>query len=96
LASDPAANNAVFNVAVNSQTTLNELFRMIRAGLARHRPELAGVEPVYRDFRAGDVRHSKADLSKVQRLLGYEPVHTVESGMGITLDWYFSRSRSGT
>lgn len=90
-----AALNQSYNVAVNSQTTLNQLFEMIRARLSAHHPDLKGFKPVYREFRAGDVRHSMADLEKVRTLLGYQPLHTIEQGMGITLDWYLSRNAAG-
>lgn len=92
---NPAALNQSYNVAVNSQTTLNQLFQMIRARLSVQHPDLSGFEPIYREFRAGDVRHSMADLEKVRALLGYQPAHTIEEGMGITLDWYLERERAG-
>ena len=88
----PEAVNQVYNVAANERTTLNRLFEMIRDGLAARRPELGKVRPVYRDFRAGDVRHSQANLAKVSRLLQYQSTHTVEQGMAATLDWYVGQS----
>jgi len=45
-------------------------------------------KPCYRDFRAGDVRHSQADISKARRLVGYAPTHRVEQGLDAALDWY--------
>ncbi len=80
--------NQVYNVAFGQRTTLNELFALIREEVARHRPEAAGVEPVYRDFRAGDVRHSLADISKAERLLGYAPRFSVRQGLRLAGDWY--------
>src|SRR5690625_2793270 len=66
------ANNQVYNVAVGDRTTLNQLFSAIQAALQandiNHR-----ASPTYREFRAGDVRHSQADVSKARNLLGYEP-----------------------
>ena len=62
-ADNNAALNQVYNVAVGERTTLNDLFRLIRDGLTANNPALANVEPEYRDFRAGDVRHSLAILS---------------------------------
>jgi UDP-N-acetylglucosamine 4-epimerase len=78
----------VYNVAVGERTTLKELFCLIRDGLAEHRPELAGVEPTYADFRAGDVRHSQADISKARERLGYVPTHTAPQGLQEALAWY--------
>jgi UDP-N-acetylglucosamine/UDP-N-acetylgalactosamine 4-epimerase len=87
-APDPAAVNQVYNVAVGQRTSLNELFEHLRALLAPHFAHLAGFSPVYRDFRAGDVRHSLADISKAKRLLGYEPSHTVGAGLSEAMEWY--------
>ena len=80
--------NQVYNVAVGEQTSLNQLFEMIKGLLAEDRPELAGVSAVYRDFRAGDVRHSLADISKAKRLLGYMPAHRIGEGMKEAMGWY--------
>jgi UDP-N-acetylglucosamine 4-epimerase len=49
---------------------------------------MSNVEPVYRDFRAGDVPHSLADISKAQLLLGYSPTHRITDGIDAALDWY--------
>lgn len=78
----------VFNVAVGERTTLVELFRLIRDILARTEPVLATVEPEYRDFRAGDVRHSLADTGRARELLGYVPTHGVGEGLAEAIDWY--------
>ena len=85
---DAAARNQVYNVAVGERTTLNHLFESIRAELAPRFPHLADCKPVYRDFRAGDVRHSLADISKAQGLLRYEPTHTIRDGLKVAMHWY--------
>ena len=87
-AAEPAALNQVYNVAVGQRTSLNELFEHLRATLAPRFMHLAGFSPVYRDFRAGDVRHSLADISKANRLLGYEPTHAVRNGLSEAMEWY--------
>jgi UDP-N-acetylglucosamine 4-epimerase len=46
---------------------------------------------VYRDFRAGDVRHSLADIAKAARLLGYQPEYSVRAGLDKAADWYINR-----
>jgi UDP-N-acetylglucosamine 4-epimerase len=56
--------------------------------LAPKHPHLADVKPVYRDFRAGDVRHSLADISKARTRLGYEPTHRIGEGLAEAMDWY--------
>ncbi len=78
----------VYNVAFGARTTLNELFCLIRDQVARFRPAAETARPAYRDFRAGDVRHSLADITKAARLLGYEPTHSVERGLGEAAAWY--------
>lgn len=78
----------VYNVAAGDPTTLNELFALIRSGLAERRPDVGSAEPVYEGFRAGDVRHSYADISKARERLGYEPRRTLLEGLRSTLDWY--------
>jgi UDP-N-acetylglucosamine 4-epimerase len=80
--------NQVYNVAVGEQTMLNQLFEMIKDLLAEDRPELAGASAIYRDFRAGDVRHSLADIAKATSLLGYTPTHRISEGMQESMDWY--------
>jgi UDP-N-acetylglucosamine 4-epimerase len=83
-----AALGQVFNVACGERTTLNQLFALIRAEAARFRPEAARARPTYRDFRAGDVRHSLADVSRARGLLGYEPTHSVREGLAEAATWY--------
>jgi UDP-N-acetylglucosamine 4-epimerase len=78
----------VFNVAVGERTTLVELFQQIRNLLAARQPALAGAEPSFREFRAGDVRHSLADISRARDLLGYAPSHRVDEGLAEAIDWY--------
>ncbi len=84
---DEAAADQVYNVAVGDRTTLNELFRLLRDGLVGQ-GVATDVQPIHRDFRAGDVRHSQADVSKARRLLGYAPTHTLAQGIGEALGWY--------
>ena len=87
-AAHPEAANQVYNVAVGDRTTLNQLYEAIRASLAPRFPHLAGAGPVYRDFRAGDVRHSLADVSRAKTRLGYEPTHRIGEGLAEAMDWY--------
>lgn len=86
-ATDKAARNQVYNVAVGDRTSLNQLFEALKEALQAN-----GVPydkaPVYRDFRAGDVRHSQADISKAESLLGYVPTHTIQQGVAQAMPWY--------
>ena len=81
------AKNEVYNVAVGGRTTLNTLFTALQENLA-----INGVsytqDAVYRDFREGDVRHSQADISKVQNALGYNPQFNIIEGIEKAMPWY--------
>ena len=83
------AQGQIFNVAVGERTTLNQLFEFIRDGLRDHQVHYS-LEPQRGEFRAGDVRHSQADISKAVSLLGYEPTHTIKAGLGEALPWYIA------
>lgn len=86
-ATDSAARNHVYNVAVSGRTNLNQLFAAIKGTLAENGVSY-GKSPVYRDFRAGDVRHSQADIGKAQRLLGYVPQFDIQAGIAQAMPWY--------
>ncbi|WP_317921769.1 MULTISPECIES: NAD-dependent epimerase/dehydratase family protein [unclassified Cupriavidus] len=81
------AASQVYNVAVGDRTTLTTLFELLRDGLLPY-GVAASTEPVYRGFRVGDVRHSQADISKAQSLLGYEPTHRIRDGLAEAMRWY--------
>jgi len=83
--------NQVYNVALNRRISLNELFYKLQERL----PVNAGTVPEYRDFRAGDVLHSQADISKAQQLLGYQPSHTLDTGLDAAMGWYLKSYDQG-
>jgi UDP-N-acetylglucosamine/UDP-N-acetylgalactosamine 4-epimerase len=85
---DHGAINQIYNVAVGGRTTLNQLFEAMRRQLATRYQHLKEKQPVYKDFRPGDVMHSQADIDKAVRLLGYKPTHTFEQGLREALAWY--------
>jgi len=85
---NPDAVDQVYNIAVGERTSLNQLYAALRSQLAPRYPHLADARPVYRDFRAGDVLHSLADISKARTLLGYEPTHRIAEGLHEAMDWY--------
>ena len=91
---NPEAVNQVYNVAVNARTNLNELFEMLRSLLAADYPQLQVFRPIYREFRAGDVMHSQADVGKAERLVGYAPTHSIGQGLAEALGWYVSAAGS--
>jgi UDP-N-acetylglucosamine 4-epimerase len=92
---DPEAPGQAYNIAVGDRTTLNELFRLIRERVARFEPAAASREPVYREFRPGDVRHSLADIEKARTRLGYRPTYTVGAGLDCAAAWYAENARAG-
>lgn len=85
----PAALNTVYNVACGNETTLNELFDYLKAELTVFDPEISGIDAIHGEVRAGDIPHSKADISRAAALLGYQPEYTVKSGLKETAKWYF-------
>ncbi|WP_322996666.1 NAD-dependent epimerase/dehydratase family protein [Castellaniella sp.] len=79
--------NQVYNVAFNARTSLNQLFDLLRDTLGRNQIAYARP-PRHGDFRAGDVRHSQADVSKAGALLGYAPQFNIQQGLDIAMPWY--------
>ena len=88
---DESAVRQVYNVAAGGRMSLNELYDILRDLTSRRHPEIRIPPPVYEDFRAGDVRHSQADIGKAHRLLGYAPTHDARSGLAESLPWYDAR-----
>jgi len=88
---DVRALNEIYNVAVGAATTLNELISAIRECLVERYPMVVGCTPIYQEFRAGDVPHSVADISKARTMLGYEPTHPVAKGLVDSVAWYADR-----
>lgn len=84
------AKNQVYNVAVGDRTTLNDLFYAIKDALNQNCVEYT-KEPVYRDFRVGDVRHSQASVDKITSYLSYTAVEKITSGIIKTVYWYLHK-----
>lgn len=87
---NPDAVNQVYNVALGDRTSLNDLYKLIVASLSQYR-QLPPAKLNYRDFRAGDVRHSLADISKAQTFLGYAPTTKIGAGVTAAMPWYVSK-----
>ena len=81
------AKSQVYNVAVGGRTTLNTLFSALKEHLSANGVSYT-QDPVYRDFRAGDVRHSQADITKIQNALGYAPQFDIIQGIKKAMPWY--------
>lgn len=82
LSNDLAAFGQAYNVATGNNYSVNFLYRSIA--------EILGIDhpPVYREPRAGDIRDSLADISKAERLLGYQPTHQFIEGLNATVEYF--------
>jgi len=78
---DAEALNQVYNVACGDQVSLNEMVGMLRTISGKD------IEAVYGPERAGDVKHSKADISKIRTRLGYSPRVLMYEGLRRVYDW---------
>ena len=88
------ATDQVYNVALNERTNLNELYKMIEERLIKKISSLKRKNPIYRDFRSGDVRHSQANIDKAQKLLDYHPQFKISEGLDEAIDWYVNYSNN--
>lgn len=84
------ASDQIYNVAVGDRTSLNDLYRQLQINLLPRFGYLKDAAPIYRDFRAGDVRHSLANISKANELLGYAPTHRIVEGIAEAMNWYLN------
>lgn len=87
---DDNAQGEVYNVAAGDRTSLTELFMALRQQLSHHQMHYQ-LDPLFTDFRRGDVRHSQADISKARSRFGFAPTHNVGQGIAETIDWYVEK-----
>ncbi|PMC17355.1 LPS biosynthesis protein WbpP [Oligella urethralis] len=85
----PDSGFEVYNVALNHRTSLNELFGFLQE-LLQENGIAYEQAPIHQDFRAGDVRHSQADISKITQQLGYQPTHSIREGLAEAMPWYIN------
>ncbi|MDA9355736.1 NAD-dependent epimerase/dehydratase family protein [Gammaproteobacteria bacterium] len=83
------AKDQVYNVAVGDRTSLNVLYKSIQSALAKNNI-CNNKSPIYKDFRAGDVRHSQADIAKAKNVLGYIPEFKISEGIEKAMSWYIN------
>lgn len=81
LASSEAAGEA-YNIAYGGREYLIDIYRILNKALEKQ------IAPLYGPDRAGDIKHSNADISKAKELLGYEPEYDFERGIAETIAWY--------
>ena len=79
--------NQIYNIAAGGRTTLNSLFNLLKDSLSQTWID-AEVNPIYSDFRRGDVRHSFANIQKASSLLGYYPEYEILGGLRETCNWF--------
>ncbi len=72
----------VFNMAAGGQTSLNDLMDVLNEVMGTN------ITPKYTDPRSGDIKHSRADISKAQKRMGYQPTISFLEGIRHTVDWY--------
>lgn len=82
--------NQVFNAAYGGNTTLNQLFNTLKNNLARFKPEIANLKPVYGPNRPGDIPHSQASIEKAKKMIGYNPKYSAPEGFEKACEWYFN------
>ena len=92
LASDEAK-DSIYNVAVGDRTSLNDLFKALADALSDNQFEI-NFDPLYREFREGDIRHSLADISKAKNILGYIPSFNISQGIHEAMPWYIQNLES--
>lgn len=90
---DPDAQARVYNVALGDMTTLNELFGCLKTLMTLNGVDV-DLDPVYTDFRSGDIAASQADIGKAVRELGYAPRYRFREGLAVTVPWYVEESNA--
>jgi UDP-N-acetylglucosamine 4-epimerase len=86
---DDAGKNQVYNVALGDRTSLNTLFDSLKIALKANSVNY-DKSAIYQVFRAGDVLHSQADISKAKNLLGFEPEFKIQQGIDKAMPWYIN------
>ena len=78
----------VFNIAFGQQTTLSDLFVILRDNLKKFDKDISKILPKYAKPRAGDIPHSQASILKAHTVIGYQPLFSAEMGLISTIEWY--------
>ncbi|MFZ1290160.1 MAG: SDR family oxidoreductase [Melioribacteraceae bacterium] len=79
----------VFNVAYGENTTLNELYNIIKLNLSNFDKNILNIEPIYGPYRSGDVPHSLASVEKAKDVLNYNPKFNAQKGFELVCEWYY-------
>lgn len=81
-ATKPGVAGEIFNIACGTSVTVNDLISEINKILGKN------IKPVYTNSRPGDIKHSKADIKKAEKMLGYQPKIDFQQGLAKTVKWY--------
>ena len=79
----------VFNVAYGGNTNLLELYNALKENLAKFDKDIANIEPIFGEYRVGDVPHSQASIIKAKTILGYNPKFNASEGFELAAEWYY-------
>jgi UDP-N-acetylglucosamine 4-epimerase len=82
--------NQVFNIAYGVNTSLNELFAILKNCLLNYKSEISALEPIYGPYRDGDIPHSLASIEKAKKLISYNPQISTKAGFEMTCEWYWN------
>ncbi len=85
----------VFNAGIGGRLTLNNLYSSINRELEENLEGFTTKDAIYRDFRAGDIRHSNANIDKLKKATGYEPTHDTDKGLHESIKWYIENLTQG-
>lgn len=94
LSTNKQAINSVFNVAFGGRVSLIEMVEVIKSKLSNYNSKIGIIKPVFGPERAGDVKHSQADISFAQKKLRYNPTDDFESGITKYIDWYWNNFKN--
>lgn len=76
------AGGQAYNIAYGGRESLIDIYHTLTTALGKD------IDPIFGPNRAGDIKHSNADISKAKELLGYEPEYSFEAGIKMAIDWY--------
>ncbi len=91
LSTNEASINKVFNVAFGGRVSLIEMFDALKFNLSKYNKEIDAIQLSFGSERAGDVKHSQADISLAKDLLGYQPTDNFKAGIAKYVDWYWKQ-----
>lgn len=80
----------IFNIAYGGNTNLIDLFNALKNNLAIHDKKISEIEPIFGEYRVGDVPHSQASILKARTIINYNPKYDAAKGFELASEWYFN------